>query len=132
MRPLRHSPAHKTDAFAELVCSNSLRAAGRMNAVGVLKEEMRRMNSIIMQAADHTAVPAGGALAVDREDMAREYRRFNYAHMQHHSVFDALVNRQGARAEAIMREHANATLRYAEIFSSATADARMKVILPAS
>ena len=67
MRPLRHSPAHKTDAFAELVCSNSLRAAGRMNAVGVLKEEMRRMNSIIMQAADHTAVPAGGALAVDRE-----------------------------------------------------------------
>ena len=67
MRPLRHSPAHKTDAFAELVCSNSLRAAGLMNAVGVLKEEMRRMNSIIMQAADHTAVPAGGALAVDRE-----------------------------------------------------------------
>ena len=51
MRPLRHSPAHKTDAFAELVCSNSLRAAGLMNAVGVLKEEMRRMNSIIMQAA---------------------------------------------------------------------------------
>jgi hypothetical protein len=61
--------------------------------------------------------------------MAREYRRFNYAHMQHHAVFDALVNRQGARAEAIMREHANATLRYAEIFSSAVASERMKVIL---
>ena len=66
MRPLRSTPAHKTDGFAELVCSNSLRGAGLENAVGVLKEEMRRMRSIIMQAADATAVPAGGALAVDR------------------------------------------------------------------
>lgn len=66
MRPLRSSPAHKTDAFAELVCSNSLRGAALENAVGVLKEEMRHMGSLIMQAADATAVPAGGALAVDR------------------------------------------------------------------
>ena len=66
MRPLRSTPAHKTDGFAELVCSNSLRGAGLENAVGVLKEEMRCMRSLIMQAADATAVPAGGALAVDR------------------------------------------------------------------
>ena len=66
MRPLRRSPAHKTDGFAELVCSNSLRGAGLENAVGVLKEEMRRLGSLIMRAADATAVPAGGALAVDR------------------------------------------------------------------
>lgn len=49
------------------------------------------------------------ALAVDRDNLIREYRRFNFAHMQHHAVVDALVNGQGARAEAIMREHANAT-----------------------
>ena len=66
MRPLRRSPAHKTDGFAELVCSNSLRGAALENAVGVLKEEMRRLGSLIMRAADATAVPAGGALAVDR------------------------------------------------------------------
>ena len=66
MRPLRRSPAHRTDGFAELVCSNSLRGAGLENAVGVLKEEMRRLHSLIMEAADATAIPAGGALAVDR------------------------------------------------------------------
>ena len=66
MRPLRRSPAHQTDGFAELVCSNSLRGASLENAVGVLKEEMRRLGSLIMEAADATAVPAGGALAVDR------------------------------------------------------------------
>ncbi|TYZ23473.1 methylenetetrahydrofolate--tRNA-(uracil(54)-C(5))-methyltransferase (FADH(2)-oxidizing) TrmFO [Selenomonas ruminis] len=66
MRPVKSTPAHKTAGFAELVCSNSLRGAGLENAVGVLKEEMRRLNSIIMEAADATKVPAGGALAVDR------------------------------------------------------------------
>lgn len=66
MRPQKMTPAHKTAGFAELVCSNSLRGAGFENAVGVLKEEMRRMGSIIMEAADATRVPAGGALAVDR------------------------------------------------------------------
>lgn len=67
MRPIKQTPAHKTENFAELVCSNSLRAAGLSNAVGVLKEEMRRLNSVIMSAADENKIPAGGALAVDRE-----------------------------------------------------------------
>ncbi len=66
MRPHRSDGAHKTEGFAELVCSNSLRGAGLENAVGVLKEEMRRLGSLIMEAADATKVPAGGALAVDR------------------------------------------------------------------
>ena len=67
MKPLRKTPAHKNNNFAELVCSNSLRAASVENAVGLLKEEMRRLGSIIMSAADNTRVEAGGALAVDRE-----------------------------------------------------------------
>ncbi len=71
MRPSKKTPAHKTGNFAELVCSNSLRAAGLSNAVGVLKEEMRRLNSVIMFAADKSAIPAGGALAVDREEFGR-------------------------------------------------------------
>ena len=71
MRPGRTSPSHITDDFAELVCSNSLRGAGLENAVGVLKEEMRRMDSLIIRAADATAVPAGGALAVDRRGFSR-------------------------------------------------------------
>lgn len=71
MRPLQSDPAHKTADFAELVCSNSLRAANVENAVGLLKEEMRRLGSVIMQAADAHQVPAGGALAVDREGFSR-------------------------------------------------------------
>lgn len=66
MRPLKSSPAHHTPYFGELVCSNSLRAAAFTNAVGLLKEEMRRLSSLIMAAADAHSVPAGGALAVDR------------------------------------------------------------------
>lgn len=66
MRPVKTSPAHHTELFAELVCSNSLRAANVENAVGLLKEEMRRLGSLIMEAADTHRVPAGGALAVDR------------------------------------------------------------------
>jgi GntR family transcriptional regulator of vanillate catabolism len=77
---------------------------------------------------DHRPFASVSALAIDRQDMAREYRRFNFAHMQHHSVFDALVSRQGARAEAIMREHANATLRYAEVFGAISHGERVKVI----
>jgi methylenetetrahydrofolate--tRNA-(uracil-5-)-methyltransferase len=64
---VRKTPAHITDQFAELVCSNSLRANGLTNAVGVLKEEMRQMDSLILSCADEHAVPAGGALAVDRD-----------------------------------------------------------------
>lgn len=71
MRPKKFSPAHKTAHFAELVCSNSLRAASLTNAVGVLKEEMRRLNSVVMSAADTAKIPAGGALAVDREEFGR-------------------------------------------------------------
>ena len=71
MRPTKQTPAHKTANFAELVCSNSLRAAGLTNAVGVLKEEMRRLDSVIMSAADSAKIPAGAALAVDREEFGR-------------------------------------------------------------
>lgn len=71
MRPVQTTPAHHTDQFAELVCTNSLRAAAITNAVGLLKEEMRRLNSVIMRAADAHAVPAGGALAVDREGFSQ-------------------------------------------------------------
>lgn len=66
MRPQVMTPAHHTGNFGELVCSNSLRAAAVENAVGLLKEEMRRLDSLIMKAADATRIPAGGALAVDR------------------------------------------------------------------
>jgi methylenetetrahydrofolate--tRNA-(uracil-5-)-methyltransferase len=70
-KPLRRSPAHNTDYLAELVCSNSMRASALGNAVGLLKEEMRRAGSLTVHIADATRVPAGGALAVDREAFAR-------------------------------------------------------------
>lgn len=71
MKPHKRSPAHHTDAFAELVCSNSFRAARIENAVGLLKEELRRMGSLIMACADETSVEAGGALAVDRNQFSQ-------------------------------------------------------------
>lgn len=71
MRPGKESPAHKTEFFGELVCSNSLRANNIENAVGLLKEEMRKLNSLIITTADAHQVPAGGALAVDREGFAQ-------------------------------------------------------------
>jgi methylenetetrahydrofolate--tRNA-(uracil-5-)-methyltransferase len=71
MKPVRMSPAHTSPDFAELVCSNSLRAGTLANAVGLLKEEMRQMSSLILSAADATAVPAGRALAVDRLAFSR-------------------------------------------------------------
>ena len=71
MKPLRHSPAHVSDDFAELVCSNSLRADDLSNAVGLLKAELRRLDSLILACADACRVPAGGALAVDREGFSR-------------------------------------------------------------
>lgn len=70
MRPMKQTPAHHTDQFAELVCSNSLRANALTNAVGVLKEEMRQLNSVIISSADDCSIPAGGALAVDRHEFA--------------------------------------------------------------
>lgn len=71
MKPQKFTPAHHSPKFAELVCSNSLRADRLENAVGLLKEEMRRFDSVIMKAADETRVPAGGALAVDREEFSK-------------------------------------------------------------
>ena len=80
MKPEKRTPAHVTDYFAELCCSNSLRGAGLENAVGLLKEELRRLHSLIMRCADATAVPAGGALAVDREGFARMVTETIFSH----------------------------------------------------
>src|SRR3954463_106298 len=69
-KPLRRTPAQTTDALCELVCSNSMRGAALVNAVGLLKEELRRSGSLVLSCAEETKVPAGGALAVDREVFA--------------------------------------------------------------
>jgi methylenetetrahydrofolate--tRNA-(uracil-5-)-methyltransferase len=75
MRPKRMTPAHQSDRLSELVCSNSLRGTGMHNAVGLLKEELRRCGSLFIATADAHAVPAGGALAVDREGFAEQITR---------------------------------------------------------
>lgn len=80
MRPVKKTPAHRSDQFAELVCSNSLRANNLTNAVGILKEEMRHLNSVIIKAADECSVPAGGALAVDREEFAAKVTSYIEGH----------------------------------------------------
>lgn len=80
MRPVKQTPAHHSDQFAELVCTNSLRANQITNAVGLLKEEMRQLDSIIIKAADKTAVPAGGALAVDRDQFSQTVTQLLTAH----------------------------------------------------
>ena len=85
-KPKLYSPAHTRPTFAELVCSNSLRSDRLENGVGLLKEEMRRMNSLIMRAADATRVPAGGALAVDRDAFSQ-------------AVTDALLNHPNITVE---------------------------------
>src|SRR6476661_9895818 len=72
MRPVKATAVHKTDGLAELVCSNSFRGDKLDNAVGLLKEEMRRLGSLVMRAADAARVPAGAALAVDRERFSAE------------------------------------------------------------
>lgn len=80
MRPQKQTPAHQTAQFAELVCSNSLRANSLTNAVGLLKEEMRRLDSLIVRAADESALPAGGALAVDREKFSAKVTQYLEQH----------------------------------------------------
>ena len=80
MRPKKSTPAHHTDYFCELVCSNSLRSNDINNAVGLLKEEMRRFDSLIMRFADEHQVPAGSALAVDREGFAAAITEFIKGH----------------------------------------------------
>ena len=72
MKPKKKSPAHQSDSFAELVCSNSLRSDRICNAVGLLKQEMRLMDSLIMRIADKNSVAAGGALAVNRKDFSKD------------------------------------------------------------
>lgn len=71
MKPKKFSPAHKSQGFAELICSNSLKAARIDSAAGLLKEEMRRLGSLLTECAEKTKVPAGGALAVDRDEFSR-------------------------------------------------------------
>ncbi|MCT7676860.1 MAG: methylenetetrahydrofolate--tRNA-(uracil(54)-C(5))-methyltransferase (FADH(2)-oxidizing) TrmFO, partial [Lactobacillus iners] len=72
MRPVKMTPAHETGNLSELVCTNSMRSNQLSNAVGLLKEEMRQLDSLIMRVADETAVPAGGALAVDRDSFSKK------------------------------------------------------------
>ena len=80
MKPARRSPAHVLPGLAELVCSNSLRSDNPENAVGLLHEELRRLGSLVLSAADQTRVPAGDALAVDRERFSAEVTRRLAAH----------------------------------------------------
>jgi methylenetetrahydrofolate--tRNA-(uracil-5-)-methyltransferase len=75
MRPVRTTPAHQTDDFAELVCSNSLKSDSENTAPWLLKEEMRRAGSLLLEIARETAVPAGHALAVDRAEFSRKVTR---------------------------------------------------------
>ncbi|TYO98949.1 methylenetetrahydrofolate--tRNA-(uracil-5-)-methyltransferase [Geothermobacter ehrlichii] len=86
MKPERKSPAHHSDQMAELVCSNSLRGAGLNNAVGLLKEELRRLGSLFIACADKTAIPAGGALAVAREEFAAAVTEA----VEHHPLIDVV------------------------------------------
>lgn len=92
MRPENSTPAHHTDKFAELVCSNSLRSNQLENAVGLLKEEMRRLNSIIMECADDNIVPAGGALAVDREKFSEAVTDKIRAHKNIQIINEELID----------------------------------------
>ena len=95
MKPKRLTPAHHSTDFAELCCSNSLRSDALSNAVGLLKEEMRRFGSLIMQAADATRVPAGSALAVDRTQFSQYItdRIRNHPNIEGPSLSDCQADR---------------------------------------
>jgi methylenetetrahydrofolate--tRNA-(uracil-5-)-methyltransferase len=90
MKPVKFSPAHHNPNFAELICSNSLKAERVESAAGLLKEEMRRLGSLLMQCADTCRVPAGGALAVDRDDFAEcvteKIRNHQHIHIHHEEI----------------------------------------------
>ncbi len=95
-KPKARTPAQNSDGFCELVCSNSMRGAALSNAVGLLKEELRRAGSLVIRSADETAVPAGGALAVDRERFSERITRALAAHPRvtiEHAVIDAIPAR---------------------------------------
>ncbi|MBR2592692.1 MAG: FAD-dependent oxidoreductase, partial [Oscillospiraceae bacterium] len=79
-KPVKRHPAFKTDRFAELICSNSLRSDRKENAVGLLKEECRELHSLIMMSADKHRIPAGSSLAVDREGFSEEITNIILAH----------------------------------------------------
>lgn len=100
MKPLKHSPAHKTDLFAELVCSNSLKASRIESAAGLLKEEMARLGSLTVPVARECAVPAGGALAVDREQFSKKITEKILAHPQINVVHE-VVNALNADSDNI-------------------------------
>jgi GntR family transcriptional regulator, vanillate catabolism transcriptional regulator len=117
---------------------NSLEEGDALFSKGHISEEdlevyhdlNRRFHGLILQASANPAISAAlardehlpfasiNALAIDSNHLELEYRRFHYAHMQHHAAFDAIVSGESGRAEAIMREHANATLRYAKLFGA--------------
>src|SRR3954453_7491012 len=96
-KPNKRTPAQTSDQLGELVCSNSMRGAALSNAVGLLKEELRRAGSIAMRCADATAVPAGGALAVDRERFGPEMTRLMHEHprirVEHREVTEIPADR---------------------------------------
>lgn len=100
MKPLKHSPAHKTDLFAELVCSNSLKASRIESAAGLLKEEMARLGSLTVPVARECAVPAGGALAVDREQFSKTITAKILAHPKI-NVVNEVVSALSADSENI-------------------------------
>ena len=83
MRPVRRTPAHTTDRLAEIVCSNSLKSDQPFNASWLLKEELRRMGSLLIRIADSVRVPAGSALAVDREHFAAKVTEAISSHSRH-------------------------------------------------
>ena len=101
MKPGKRTPAQTTDHLAELVCSNSLRGAALANAVGLLKEELRRAGSLVMLAADQTSVPAGGALAVDRDRFSETMTRAVHEH-PHIEVVREEVTRLPAERPVIL------------------------------
>ncbi len=92
MRPKKLTPAHHGDGFAELVCSNSLRSDRLENAAGLLKAELRALDSIIMRAADKTSVPAGGALAVDRESFSKEIKDILFSFDNFNFINEEITN----------------------------------------
>jgi GntR family transcriptional regulator, vanillate catabolism transcriptional regulator len=137
------SEAQRKGLFACLSEGDALFAKGYVSEADleVYHDINKRFHALIIEASANPAIGAAlardehlpfasvSALAIDRNHLELEFRRFNFAHMQHHAAFDAIVHGQGARAEAIMREHANATLRYAELFGAAPEERRrMRVI----
>ena len=127
---------HRQSMVKCLVKGDALFAKGYVTEedLEIYYEINRRFHALIIEASHNPAIEIAktrsehlpfasvSSLAIDRNNLAGEYRRFNFAHMQHHAVFDAISHGQGARAEGIMREHANATLRYAQIFNSEPKD----------